>query len=160
FQRDVGGNNPAGIYGVEQKLDAQSVPVKRVLQDGLRFGPGALSDRHSGRGFKARPMGQEGGTDPNSAAGAAPPPSGPQHNNLVRERYIDVTPQVRRMPVAMVVLIDETFMQDLLRQFANSPLRIQTTQMHWQHAEEGRRGGAPAGGAAAADQNPDEEEAA
>jgi hypothetical protein len=48
-------------------------------------------------------------------------------------RYIDRTPQVRRMPIGMVVVADQNHIQDFLTAFANSRLRIQTTQVHWQH---------------------------
>ena len=48
-----------------------------------------------------------------------------------RERYIEVSKQVRRMPVALVLLVDQLFMQDALVAYANSPLRFQVTQSHW-----------------------------
>lgn len=48
-----------------------------------------------------------------------------------RERYIEVSKQVRRMPVALVLLVDQLFMQDALVAYANSPLRFQVTQTHW-----------------------------
>jgi hypothetical protein len=66
-------------------------------------------------------------------------------NGLVRNRYIDVTGQVRRVSVAMVLIIDQAHIQDVLTSFANSrdplltvtnppdvKLRTQTTQFHWQ----------------------------
>jgi hypothetical protein len=132
FDKNVQGFNPAGIYGVKQKLDKRSVPVRRILQLKMDYN----SDRTSHRGLRARPQ-------PGEKAGEG---GGESRNGLPRARYIDVTDQVRRLPVAMTVLIDERFMQDLLRAFANSKLRIQTTQMHWQHAEDspGRTG--PGGG--------------
>jgi hypothetical protein len=37
------------------------------------------------------------------------------------------------MPVGMVVIVDQNHVQDLLTAFANSRLRIQTTQVHWNH---------------------------
>ncbi|MFO0851929.1 MAG: hypothetical protein U0871_25690 [Gemmataceae bacterium] len=48
-----------------------------------------------------------------------------------RNRYVEVTKQVRRMPVAVVLLVDQMFMQDALVAYANSPLRLQITQFHW-----------------------------
>ena len=48
-----------------------------------------------------------------------------------RLRYIDVTDQVRRMPVALVLVVDQMFVQDVLACYANSPLRFQVTQYHW-----------------------------
>jgi hypothetical protein len=71
-------------------------------------------------------------------------------NGLIRNRYIDVTEQVRRMPVGLVVVVDQANVQDFLTAFANSRLRIQTTQVHWQHMRdsikppvEGSSGGGP-----------------
>ena len=40
-----------------------------------------------------------------------------------------------RMPVAMVVVMDQAYIPDFLTAFANSRLRIQTTQEHWQHVQ-------------------------
>ncbi|MCS7022921.1 MAG: hypothetical protein NZU63_13965 [Gemmataceae bacterium] len=48
-----------------------------------------------------------------------------------RRRYVDITDQVRRMPVAMVVVVDQDYMQDVLLALANSPLRFQVTQVTW-----------------------------
>jgi hypothetical protein len=46
-------------------------------------------------------------------------------------RYVDVTEQVRRMPVGIVVIVDQSYIQDVLLAFANSPLRFQVTQVTW-----------------------------
>jgi hypothetical protein len=48
-----------------------------------------------------------------------------------RERYLQVTKQVRRMPVALVLVIDQMYVTDALAAFANSALRFQVTQYHW-----------------------------
>jgi hypothetical protein len=48
-----------------------------------------------------------------------------------RRRYVDVTDQVRRMPVALVIVVDQDYMQDVLLSLANSPLRFQITQVTW-----------------------------
>ena len=48
-----------------------------------------------------------------------------------KKRYIDVTDQVRRMPVALVLVVDQMYLQDTLVAFANSSLRFQVTQYHW-----------------------------
>jgi hypothetical protein len=49
-----------------------------------------------------------------------------------KKRYIDVTNSVRRMPVAVAVIVDQANMQEVLVAFANSPLRFQITQVDWQ----------------------------
>ncbi len=51
-----------------------------------------------------------------------------------RRRYLPqevVTPQVRRMPVGIVVVVDQTYIQDVELALANSPLRFQITQVTW-----------------------------
>jgi hypothetical protein len=54
-------------------------------------------------------------------------------NGIARARYIDRTDQVRRVPVAIVMVIDQSYTQDLLAAFSNSSqLRFQITQYHWQ----------------------------
>ena len=49
-----------------------------------------------------------------------------------KKRYIDVTNQIRRMPVAITVIVDQAYMQDVLLAYANMPMRFQVTQYHWQ----------------------------
>jgi hypothetical protein len=52
--------------------------------------------------------------------------------DVTKKRYLgDVTTQIRRMPVGMVLIIDQSNLQDLLLSLANSPLRFQITQVHW-----------------------------
>jgi hypothetical protein len=51
--------------------------------------------------------------------------------NANKDRYLETTDQVRRMPVAVVLIVDQMFLQDALVAYANSPLRFQITQYHW-----------------------------
>jgi len=46
-------------------------------------------------------------------------------------RYVEITERVRRMPVGIVVVVDQSNIQDVLLAFANSPLRFQITQVTW-----------------------------
>ncbi len=49
-----------------------------------------------------------------------------------KKRYIDKpTDQVRRLPVGIVVIVDQVFLQDVLLALANSPIRFQITQVTW-----------------------------
>lgn len=48
-----------------------------------------------------------------------------------RKRYVEVTDEVRRMPIAIAVVVDQAYLQDVLLAFANSPLRFQITQVNW-----------------------------
>ena len=49
-----------------------------------------------------------------------------------KRRHVEITPQVRRMPVGIVVIVDQAYIQDVLLAFANSSLRFQITQVTWQ----------------------------
>ena len=67
---------------------------------------------------------------------------------LERNRYLSASAQARRMPVAMSVVIDQAYMQDLQTAFINSRLRMQITQVQYQRTVERarfRRGEQPRG---------------
>ncbi|MGL6074103.1 MAG: hypothetical protein ACRC8S_08080 [Fimbriiglobus sp.] len=76
-------------------------------------------------------------------ANSGPPAAVLDGNKL---RYIDVTNQVRRMPVGMVIIIDQAYLQDALAAFANSSLRFQVTQYHWKRFRDTLGGPAAGGG--------------
>ena len=50
-------------------------------------------------------------------------------NGFDRQRYIDVTEQVRRLPYAVSVVTDQTYLKDILESLANTKLRFQTAQV-------------------------------
>jgi hypothetical protein len=54
-------------------------------------------------------------------------------NGLERNRYIDFSDQVRRMPVAMVLVVDQANVEDVFAALANSRMRMWLTQWEWQH---------------------------
>jgi hypothetical protein len=127
------------IYKVEQKLDTRYVPVKRL--DVLRLD--YPSNRFAGKGLVAAAVSD----DAKKNAPAPPPPSGPTlgtaanaaapnldntPNGIPRLRYLERTEQVRRMPVAMVMIVDQAHVQDVLRALSNSRLRFQNTQVHYE----------------------------
>jgi hypothetical protein len=76
-----------------------------------------------------------------------------RHNKLERNRYLKVTPQCRQLPVALSLVVDQAHLEEVLYALANSPLRIQTTQVDFRHvrgikpasAEGGPPGGDGAG---------------
>jgi hypothetical protein len=75
--------------------------------------------------------GQQGGSGGQQSTGAGPTtPYG-----IERNRYVTSSAQVRRVPVAMVVVMDQTHRNALLTTIANSKLRIQTTQVYLRHRE-------------------------
>ncbi len=88
--------------------------------EGMMAGPG-----RSGMGGPGGMAGM-GGTAGGAKSG---PPTAVLDGN--KERYIDATDQVRRMPVGIVILVDQMYLQDALVAYANSTLRFQITQYHW-----------------------------
>lgn len=149
------------ISKVEQILDEVSVPVKLIQAvelgvtdhrrgtatfvapklKGLPEDPVADPSANPPGGPGAPPgmtgPGMPGLGGPGMSGGAgilAGARSGPKEVVLLgnKLRYLEVTDQVRRMPVAMSVVLDLAFEQDLLVQFTNSPMRFHITQTGWQ----------------------------
>jgi hypothetical protein len=144
------------FVSVEQVFDWKTVPVKRI--DAIELGYPAhrlagkpLVEEPALRGKSAAPAGIPGGpVAPGAPGGPGTPgtpgiPGGPGVGTpsesvggdvtkfgLRRKRYLIVTEQVRRMPVAMTLIVDQARIQEVLTAVANSPLRIQITQVHWQ----------------------------
>jgi hypothetical protein len=48
------------------------------------------------------------------------------------KRYLQLTPQVRRMPIGIVLIMDQAYIEDLMAVFLNSRLRFLPTQLQWQ----------------------------
>lgn len=87
-----------------------------------------------GSGEGGEGMGGRGGMGMGMGA-----PANVTANGLLKNRYIEVTPAVRRLPVALVLIVDQHHVQEVLTAFANSKLRIQTTQVHWDRSYENVR---------------------
>lgn len=129
--------NPAGLFGLEQILEPRTAPVRRIDDIELYY--------HSHRTYEPAllPPKQFGGGNPppSSPNPAAPPGSSKSSpttasttpNGLVIQRYTDVTDQVRRMPLALVVIADQAHIPEVLTALSNSILRMQITQYNWQH---------------------------
>jgi len=148
---------------VEQVFDWQGSPIKRIdalamgynshrtanyalkmrtMKDTLQVTAGSATSTVGMKGYggtmSPSPGGFGGGNAPTGGTGtdaaAAEKPVEPQTpNKLDRYRYLDVRDQVRWMPIGMVLVIDQSAMQDVLAAIANSRLRIQTTQVSWNH---------------------------
>lgn len=54
-------------------------------------------------------------------------------NGIDRALYIHTTDQCRHLPFGMSLILDQTVMNEVLASLANSKLRIQITQFHYQH---------------------------
>jgi hypothetical protein len=154
--KSKGGTEPTmKIYKVEQKLRRKDVPVKEVE----RLELGYVGHRFANRALVATAFSQkemetaQADAPPAGAPPGGPPPGPPGGRGdmgggpggmsgradpnftpmgVPRLRYLDRTDQVRRMPVGVTLVVDQAHVQDVLRAFANSRLRFQGTQFHWQ----------------------------
>ncbi len=90
-----------------------------------------------------------GGTPPGMGpAGAGIGPGGPggagqqaqdanlTPNQIRRNRYVLSNDQVRRVPIAFSIVLDQAYRNEVLAAVANSRLRIQTTQVYWAHRDD------------------------
>jgi len=68
-------------------------------------------------------------------------------NGIDRSIYIHATDQCRHLPFAMSLILDQTIMNEVLASLANSKLRIQVTQFHYQHLSGYKNSGFIAGAA-------------
>src|SRR5262249_26534176 len=83
-----------------------------------------------GPGGKRFGAGLPPGTVPGSGGGLVGAVEGmTEYHKLVAERYFDVTPQARRIPVALVLIIDPAQMSRVEPAFANPPLRFLINQV-------------------------------
>lgn len=135
------------IYRVEQRLDQRFAPVKRVDKIALgypshRFAKYALNpSSFSKEEMDKVPQttdtanagaGTEGASGRFGSGGAAGGVNFTQ-NGLPRLRYLEPNnKQVRRMPVGIVMIVDQGHIQDVIRALANSRLRFQNTQIHYE----------------------------
>jgi hypothetical protein len=99
-------------------------------------GPGGIGDSRGGPGD----MFSRGGMLGMGGANQAVNPTG--NNGLDRNRYLHVTEQCRHLPFGLLLIVDQANIPDVLTALANSKLRIQITQVQFQHA----RGVQPAAG--------------
>ena len=155
-----------GLHGVEQVLNWQTAAVKRIDDLRIDYQSSRLASRalvqprwveKPAAADAAAAPGAVPGTAPGTAPaglpgqermmGAGGPGStmlgfgsnagqGLTKNGFTLARYFDTNEQVRHMPVAMVVVVDEDFIHEFLGAFANCRLRIQTLQCHWHHIRE------------------------
>lgn len=152
---------PAGpVQMVLQVYDWRTAPVKRIDQLVLGFvsddRAGEKDALKPARVFQAGDKGGGGGGSggggetmkgkqapkgmdmtPGASGGALGGGTGGSDertpNGLQRKRYLDSIAQVRRMPVALLLVVEEEHVQEVLAAVANSAMRIQTTQVQWQH---------------------------
>jgi hypothetical protein len=125
--------NPQNLESIKQLFDWRTAPIKRIDKMVM----GYHSNRTAPRGLKAYTFpqlaeegaaaaasGQQGtnkrfgesATAAAAAAGGGASGNGTE-SGLHRDRYSEITPQVRRVPIAMVLTIDQSNIQDVLTAF-------------------------------------------
>ncbi|MCC6419069.1 MAG: hypothetical protein IT429_12615 [Gemmataceae bacterium] len=151
-----GGYRPEGLFAVRQVLTWETAAIKRIDQIAIGTAAGdgwAQSHRTSVKLLKPlkelpaaapdasttgeMPMGEAPGPGPMGGGlpGGPGGVGGPQRgailtpNGLVRNRYADVTPQARRVPVGLALIVDQMHVARVQTAFADSPLRFLTTQV-------------------------------
>jgi hypothetical protein len=141
-----------GIYGVEQVLTWQTGPVKRIDKIELGYPSSRTANRSlkppiwipkpeaaaegdptatAPEGMPASARFNKGGTGQSGSGSGDQTKSG-----LNKNRYTDANAQVRHMAIGMAVLVDEDHIHDFLGALANSRLKIQTLQIHWNHSRD------------------------
>ncbi len=142
-----------GIAGVRQMLTWETAAVKRIDQVALgTVGADEWAHSHRSSHQALRPLKKkEAETKPEEGAEKQPQDQGgmkgsggmkgaPQGggataeiprtpNGLASDRYLDVTPQARRIPVGIVLIVDQAHVARVQTAFADSPLRFLTTQV-------------------------------
>jgi hypothetical protein len=131
-----------GIYAVEQVLTAETAAVKRI--DLVSIGdmtPEECSLSHRTFPDKLRSflkddkkeLEKKDDVDPNNPPlvprGLADKAVRKTENGLLKDRYLDVTVEARRIPVAIVLIADQEQIDRVLTSFRNSPMRFLTTQV-------------------------------
>lgn len=127
-------NRPDGLLGVTQLFEGRTGPIRRIDQIVIggqahrTYYPKLLMSKFSKEVIKDAAA---------KAAAAGPLAKGPDLSRteygLLRERYAVTTDQVRRIPLAVVVLADQAHAQEILTALTNSKFRFQVTQVGWQH---------------------------
>lgn len=153
------GPTRTGIYAVQQVLTWETAAVRRVDNVNFgKLGEGeSESNRTFPEPLKPyRERKDEGGGAPAGGGGPGGPAGGPPAaggadaagplagkfggggnaaaanagpNGFIRDRYLEVTPQLRRLPVAVALTIEQEHVDRVQSAFNNSRLRFLTTQV-------------------------------
>jgi hypothetical protein len=118
------------------------VPMGMVPMGMVPMGIGPVGAGPVGAG----PGGGGAGAAPAAGGAVVGPLTNKQLLEFTKKRYLDITKEVRRMPVAIVLVVDQSYIQDVLLAFSNSPLRFQITQLSWTRFRGALAGIGPAGG--------------
>lgn len=132
------------VFKMEPRIKPSEEETKQATEAAAPApgGPGGTDDRGgSGPGMMNMGGGPGGPTTQTADSTSFTPVL-----HLDRNRYARVTEPVRRLPVGLVLIVDQAYMQEVLAAFSppNSRLRFHQTQVIWQHTH-GIRPPAPPG---------------
>jgi hypothetical protein len=149
------------IAKVEQVLDSRTVPIRRLDRLAIGYLSSkdygkelkaptfwveaaasavaattpTMTPDSSGLNSTTEGTSTTGGVATSAGSGIATGRSGGQRLYDVadgsRKRYLEVTDQLRRVPVAFTLVVDQMYVNDVLIAYANSALRFETSQIHW-----------------------------
>jgi len=108
-------------------MPAKQFPIA-APEGGTATPPGEAGSSLGPKGGGPGPMG------PGPGGFGGPGGQGNAPQVLVNNRrYVDLSDQVRRLPIGMVLILDQTYVPDVLTALTNSRLRMWTTQVQWKH---------------------------
>ena len=126
------------VRSVKQELDWRTVPLKRIDKMELGVPAQEQSDRlrilplNPYDFAKKDPRYQWGGETPKPAPPTPEKPRGISANHEINlTRYLEVTNEVRRVPIVLVLVVDAAYANEVLTAMSNSRLRFQVTQAVW-----------------------------
>jgi hypothetical protein len=154
-----------GVFSVDQVLTWETAAIKRI--DVISIGTGtngdpALPHRLAWmemQPFKKKtpPAAEEAPADKSALPGKGPDlpgrkpmfgggggpadgqASGTGKHGVLLDRYLEVTQEMRKVPINMVLVVDPEHIAKVEKAFAESPLRFLTTQIMWQRCPESMR---------------------
>jgi hypothetical protein len=131
LEKNAVGVDPTKPFTVEQVFDWYTSPVRRL--DEIRIP--ALSHRMAHVPLKSHP-GFKTEAERNAEKEGQQPEGGPRSktdgpNGLAINRYLSVTDESRHLPFCLVVVVDQSNVEDVVTALLNSPLRIQIMQVSY-----------------------------
>jgi hypothetical protein len=141
-----------GVFAVDQVLTWETAAIKRieVLTVGAAGnGDSAVSQREAWKPlvpFKKKPEvkveeapkddpkgpGRNMGPAAPGGMGQAPAATGVGKQGVLLDRYLEVTTELRKVPINLVLIVDPDHIAKVEKAFVESPLRFLTTQLMWQ----------------------------
>jgi hypothetical protein len=162
-----------GVFAVDQVLTWETAAVKRI--EVVTIGAGANGDPavcqrqawmklvpfKKKKDAPAEPASEDVAGAKGKVAGLTPGPgtgakggaaaeqaTGFGRHGVLLDRYLEVTPELRKVPINIVLIVDPDHIAKVEKAFVESPLRFLTTQVMWQRCAVSLRPPDPNGAAA------------